>query len=249
MKFVKLCIVLFTMAFALPTQAQTVDEIIANYFENIGGLEKLKSLEGVKTTAKVSQMGMEIPMEIVRLKDGRTITSMSIQGQTYHQQTFDGETLWGHNMMTQQPEKMDAELTENFKLSINDFPNEFVNYKEKGYTVELLGKETIDGAEAFKVKVIKEPIMVDGKQEDDISFYYFDTENYVPIAMSMEVKSGPGKGITQTISFSDYQEVNGLYFAHSLNIGAEGQPTSVPMTIEKIELNPTVEAASFAFPE
>ncbi|MEP3209930.1 MAG: outer membrane lipoprotein-sorting protein [Maribacter sp.] len=249
MKTVKLFTLLLIMAFALPTQAQTVDEIIDSYFDNIGGLEKLNSLEGMKITAKVSQMGMEFPMEIVRMKDGRTSTSMSIQGQTYNQQTFDGETLWSHNMMTQQPEKMDAELTENFKLSINDFPNEFTNYKDKGYTVELLGKETIDGAETFKVKVIKEPITVDGKQEDDISFYYFDTENFVPIAMSTEVKTGPGKGMVQKISFSDYQEVDGLYFAHSWSIGAEGQPTSVPMTIEKIELNPTVEATSFAFPE
>ena len=249
MKTVKLCIVLLTMAFALPTQAQTVDEIIAGYFESIGGLEKLKSLEGLKITAMVSQMGMEIPMEIVRMKDGRTSTSMAIQGQTYHQQTFDGETLWGHNMMTQQPEKMDAELTENFKLNINDFPNELTDYKEKGYAVELLGKETIEGTETFKVKVIKEPVTVDGKQEDDISFYYFDTENFVPLAMSAEVKSGPGKGMVQKISFSDYQEVDGLYFAHSWSIGAEGQPTTVPMTIEKIELNPTVEETSFAFPE
>jgi len=249
MKTVKLCIALLAMTFTLSSQAQTVDEIIENYFENIGGLEKLKSLEGVKTVAKVSQMGMEIPMEIVRMKDGRTITSMSIQGQTYHQQTFDGETLWGHNMMTQQPEKMDAEITENFKLTINDFPNEFIDYKEKGYTVELLGKETIDGAEAFKVKVIKEPVMVDGNKEDDIAFYYFDSENFVPIAMSMEVKSGPAKGVVQKISFSDYQEVDGLYFAHSMTIGSEGQPNTIPMTIEKIELNPTVEAASFAFPE
>lgn len=249
MKKLKFCIALLALIFAIPAQAQTVDEIITNYFENTGGLEKLKSLEGIRTMAKVSQMGMEIPMEIVRLKDGRTMTSMSIQGQTYHQQTFDGETLWGHNMMTQKAEKMDAELTANFKLSINDFPNDFIDYKEKGYTVELLGKETIDGAEAFKVKVIKEPVMVDGKEEDDISFYYFDTENFVPIAMSAEVKSGPGKGMVQNISLSDYQEVDGLYFAHSWNISVEGQPTGVPMTIEKIELNPTVEAESFAFPE
>jgi len=249
MKTLKLCIVLFTLAFTLPNQAQTADEIVEGYLEAIGGVDKLKSIEGVKTTLNVSQMGMEIPMEIVRMKDGRTITSMSLQGQTYHQQTYDGETLWGHNMMTQQPEKMDAEMTANFKLSTNDFPNEFVDYKEKGYTVELVGKETLDGTETFKIKVIKEPIMVDGKQEDDIPFYYFDTENMVPLAMTAEVKAGQGKGMIQKISFSDYQEVDGIYFPHSMSVGAEGQPTTVPMTITKIELNPTVEASSFSFPE
>lgn len=249
MKRLKLVVALMMMAFAFPTQAQTVDEILENYFENIGGLEKLRSIEGIKTTVKISQMGMEIPMEIIRLKDGRTLTAMTIQGQTYHQQTFDGETLWGHNMMTQKAEKMDSELTENFKLNTNDFPNEFIDYKDKGYTVELLGKETIEGTEAFKIKIIKEPISVDGTPEDDIAFYYFDTESFVPISMSTEVKTGPTKGMVQKISFSDYQEVDGMYFAHSMSVGAEGQPTTVPMTIESIEVNPTVDQASFAFPE
>jgi len=55
--------------------------------------------------------------------------------------------------------------------------------------------------------------------------------------------------MVQKVSFSDYQEVDGLYFAYSWTIGAEGQPQSAPLTIEKIELNPTVEDSLFAFPE
>ena len=248
MKTLKLCIAILTLSFIAPVSAQTADEILDNYFENIGGLEKLKSVEGMKMIAKINQQGMEIPLEILQLSDGRQMTIITFQGKEIKQGVFDGETLWSHNFMTMKAEKSDAEATENFKLNTNDFPDSFIDYKDKGYTVELLGKETIDGTEAFKIKLVKEPITVDGNQEDDISFYYFDVDNFVPIAVQSEVKSGPAKGMIQEITFSDYEEVDGLYFAFSMTQGVKGQPGS-PLTIESIVLNPTVEEGIFAFPE
>ncbi|WP_343486337.1 outer membrane lipoprotein-sorting protein [Allomuricauda sp. d1] len=241
--FVMACFIMVVGA-----HAQTADEIIANYFENIGGLDNLKNLEGMKMTAKVNQGGMEIPIEIYQLKDGRQMTKITFQGKEIMQGVYDGETLWSHNFMTMKAEKSDAEETANFKLNTNDFPDSFVDYKEKGYIVELLGKETIDGAETFKIKLVKEPITVDGNQQDDISFYFFDTENFVPIAVQSEVKTGPAKGQTSETTMSDYQEVEGLYFPFSMTQGVKGGQ-SQPITIETIELNPTVDDAAFAFPE
>lgn len=247
MKTVKLLVAIFALAVMAPAQAQTADEILASYFENIGGLEKLKAVKGMKMTAKVNQQGMEIPLEIYQLSDGRQMTVINFQGKEMKQGVFDGETLWSHNFMTMKAEKSDAETTENFKLNSNDFPDSFIDYKDKGYTVELLGKETIDGAETFKIKLVKEPVTVDGKEEEDISFYFFDTENYVPIAMQSEVRMGPQKGMTSEVTMSDYQEVEGLYFPFAMTQGAKGQPGS-PITIERIELNPTLDDTAFSFP-
>lgn len=248
MKTLKISILALLFSLAIPTQAQTVEEIIANYFENTGGLENWKNMNGMKMTAKVNQNGLEIPIEITQLKDGRQMTVINFQGKEIKQGVFDGETLWSHNFLTQKAEKSDAEQTANFKLNANDFADPFIDYKEKGYTVELLGKETIDGAETFKVKLVKEPITVDGKQEEDVSFYFFDTENFVPIAAHQEIKSGPAKGQTSETTMSDYQEVNGLYFPFSISQGIkDGQ--SQPVIIEAIELNPTVDDAAFEFPK
>ncbi len=134
------------------------------------------------------------------------------------------------------------------KLEMNDFPDPFIDYKEKGYTVELLGKETIDGAETFKIKLIREPVTVDGKQEESVTFYFFDAENFVPIAVQTEIKSGQAKGMVSEVTFSDYQEVDGLYFPFSLTQGIKGQP-GAPITITSIELNPAIDDNAFAFPE
>ena len=111
-----------------------------------------------------------------------------------------------------------------------------------------MGTEEFDGAEAFKIKLVKEPVTVDGNQEDDVSYYFFDTENFVPLGMQAEIRSGQAKGMISEVKFSDYQEVEGLYFAFSMSQGIkDGQ--SNPITFSSIEINPEVDESLFAFPE
>lgn len=229
--------------------AQTADEIIGKYFENIGGKAKWEAVQGVKMSAKMNMQGMELPLNIVQLKDGRQTTSVVFQGMTFFDGVYDGTTLWGTNQMTMKAEKKDAEATENFKTTASlDFPDPFLNYAAKGYKVELVGKETVDGSEAFKIKLTKKPIKVDGKETESVSFYYFDTENYVPLVIESEVKSGPAKGMISQVKMSDYQEVNGLMFPFSMTNGAKGQPGGQTITITAIELDPKVDPTVFSFP-
>lgn len=248
MKTFKLFFIALIVSFTTQINAQTADEIISTYFENIGGLENLKKVEGIKMTASVNQQGMEIPLEIIQLKNGKQMTVINFQGKEIKQGVFDGEVLWSTNFMTQKAEKSDAETTANMKLNTNDFLDDFIDYKEKGYAIELLGNETFDGTETFKIKLTKEPITVDGIEEADVSFYFFETENFVPIAMQAELKSGQGKGMTSEITMSDYQEVDGIYFPFSMTQGLKGNP-GAPLTISSIELNPKVDPKVFEFPE
>jgi len=248
MKTLKLLAIALIVSFTSSINAQSVEEIISNYFENTGGIENWHKLNGIKMSAKINQNGMEIPIDIIQLKGGNQMTVINFQGKMIKQGVFDGETLWGLNFMTQKAEKNDKEATDNMMLEKNDFPDPFLNYKENNYTVELLGKETIDGTETFKVKLVKEPVTVDGEKEENVSFYYFDTENFVPIVVQSEIKTGAGKGQTSESKFSDYQEVDGIYFPFSLTQGLKGHPGTT-IVIEKIELNPEIDAKEFKFPE
>ena len=141
MKTIKLLLVALLVSFSAQVNAQTADEIIANYFENTGGIDNWRAIKGMKMSAKVNQGGMEIPITIVQLKDGRQMTSISFQGKEIKQGVYDGETLWSTNFMTQKAEKSDKETTDNFKLETNDFPDSFLDYKEKGYTLDGAKKE------------------------------------------------------------------------------------------------------------
>lgn len=243
----KFLLSLVAVAFAFAANAQTADEILAKYFENTGGLEKWKALQGIKISAKVNQGGLEIPLEMVQLKDGRQMTTITFQGKEIKQGVYDGSTLWATNFINMKAEKSDAEATENFKQDIGEFPDPFLNYKERGLKVELLGKETVDGSETFKIKLTKKPIKVDGKVTDNVVYFFFDAENFVPLMSETEITSGQAKGMISQTKMSDYQEVNGLMMAFSMTQGIKGQGGQ-PVTVSAIELNPKVDAAGFAFP-
>jgi hypothetical protein len=94
----------------------------------------------------------------------------------------------------------------------------------------------------------KNPITINGEKKEDIIFYYFDTENFVPFFIESEMTSGQMKGATIVVSMSDYQEVDGLYFPFSMTEGIKGMGGSQPLIIESIELNPTIDATVFALP-
>jgi outer membrane lipoprotein-sorting protein len=236
-----LFVALIVMAVA-PMSAQNADEIINNYFENTGGMDAWNNLQGAKMIGSVNAQGMDIPIEMYQMKDGKRLVNISIQGQEMTQFSFDGETMWTTNFMTMLPEKSDAEQTANMKKNIGDFPSPFLNYKEKEYAVEYLGKETKEGTETFKIKLTQKPVMVDGKEEPLVSFFYFDTENYVPIMSETPMPIGPQKGQMSISTFSDYQEVEGLYFPFSIT--QSGQP----IIMKEIVLNPEIDEAMFAFP-
>ncbi|PKA84124.1 hypothetical protein ATE92_2294 [Ulvibacter sp. MAR_2010_11] len=249
MKTLQIVFIALLLIAITPVSAQTADEIVVNYLENIGGEDNLRNITSAKFTGKVDFGGMILPIEMVQTTSGLRLTKADVQGQTFYQEVYDGETLWGTNQMTMAAEKSDAEATANFKNDINDFPDPFIDYKKKGYKVELIGNETVEGTNTFKIKLVKEPIMIDGQQIDDVSYYYFDADNYVPIVMEQELTSGQGKGMTIQIKFSDYQEVGGLYFPFSMNQGIKDQPGGQLITITDIKLNEEVDKSMFAYPE
>lgn len=244
-------LILLALTVAVSTlglKAQTADEILAKYFENTGGIKKWEALNAVSFKAKINQGGMEIPLEIIQCKDGRSCTKISFQGKEIKQGVYDGTTLWSHNFMNMKAEKSDAEATENYKRNIGEFPDPFLGYKARGWKVEYIGKETVDGAETFKIKLTKSPVKVDGVEKENVAYYFFDVESYVPVMQESEIKEGPGKGQVQQIKMSDYQEVNGLMFPFSISQGLKGQGGQ-PIVISSVSVNPTINDSDFKYPE
>ena len=89
--------------------------------------------------------------------------------------------------------------------------------------------------------------MVDGVEVENSEFYYFDQENFVPIMTENIIHSGSAKGETALSVYSDYQEVDGLYFPFSITYktkGGEGQT----IELKTVELNPEVTDDLFDFP-
>jgi outer membrane lipoprotein-sorting protein len=229
------------------TFSQNVDEIIDTYYKTIGG-SNWDAVKGMRMIANVDNGGMKIPVEVISLRDGRTYTKITFGGNDMYMGVFDGKTSWSTNFMTMEAEESTADDSENARRSSKEFPNALVNYKNLGYSASLIGNETVDGTDCFKIKLEKKTMLVEGKEVPNIEYYYFDKDNFIPIMVETEINSGEMKGQISQTKLSDYQEVNGVFLPFSTTSGMkDGQSQTIQF--DKIEINPAVDESKFAFPK
>jgi len=246
---------------AVPAQAQTVDELIGKNIQARGGLEKLKAVNTAKMTGKMSMGPMEAPFTLQMKRPRNMRVEFMVQGMT-GVQAYDGKTAWMLMpfMGKPDPEVVPADET-NEADEQADFDGPLVDYKEKGHVVELVGKEKVEGSDAYKLKVTLAPkkpavaarVESGGKMTDvavtplQIRYIYLDADSY------LEIKS-EGKrnvrGAEQEFesSVGDYKEVNGLMIPFSITSAAKDQPGKQTITIEKVEFNVPMEDALFELP-
>ena len=235
---------LMTLALALllapMAHAQTVDEILAKYYDACGGLAKLKALNTVRLTGTMTMgQGMEAPITIERKRPGMSRTEFTIQGMTGIQ-AFDGTRTWSvlPFMGKKDPEVGTDEDNKNAQDDA-DFDGPLVDWKAKGNTVELAGKESVEGADAFKLKVTK--------KNGNVDYDYLDAETYLLVKTEGK-RRFRGTEIDGETTLSDYKDVDGLMEPFSLESGAKGMPQKRKMSFSKIENNVPIDDSRFAVP-
>ncbi|TAF66938.1 MAG: hypothetical protein EAZ55_04530 [Cytophagales bacterium] len=234
---------LFTLALGLafilslnPAKAQTADEILKQYFESTGGLEKWKALRTLTMNVKFNQQGMEFPMTMYRKYPNKEKVVVEFQGKQFID-AFDGEKGWAVNpMATGKAEAYTDEQNKEKKEEM--FEDELIDYAAKGHKVVLEGKETIEGTECFKIKLTKK----NGEEE----WSFFD-QDYVLIMQRTTIKTGAAKGQVVETFLSDYKEANGLYFPHSITTKVGGQ-VAAALVIEKISTTDAIDDKIFVMP-
>jgi hypothetical protein len=226
---------------ALPAAAQTADDIIAKSIAAKGGLAKLQAVKTVRMTGRMTVgPGIDAPivLELKRPKAMRMdITVQGIVGS----QAYDGTSGWnlmpfGGSKVPQQMTAEEATLAEEQA----DLDGPLLDYKAKGNTVELLGKEKVEGADAYKLKVtLKNGV---------IRTMYIDAEHFLEIKEESK-RTIRGTEMELETIIGDYKEVDGIMLPHSIDAGAKGSPQRQKLVVEKIEINVPIDDARFKMPD
>jgi len=228
-------------AFSLQAADLTVDEILAKNAEAKGGMEKIRGLNTVKFSGKMSLgQGMEAPIAMSKKRPEMVRMDFTVQGLT-GSQAYDGTTAWMVMpfMGKKDPEQMSGDMLKEIKEQA-DFDGPFVDYAKKGNKVELLGKADIEGTPAYKLKLTTK----DGTD----SVVYLDAESFLEIKMESKRKV-QGQEIEGETTFGNYQEFGGLLFPMSIEMKAKGMPAGQTITLEKVEINPSLGDDLFKMPE
>src|SRR6266446_694644 len=131
----------------------SVDELIAKNIEAHGGLEKIKAVQSIRMTGKMTMgQGMEAPMVLEMKRPKAMRMEFTVQGMTVIQ-AYDGKTGWAVKPFggKKDPEPMNSEDLQEADENA-DIDGPLVDYKSKGYTVELIDKEKVEGSDAWKLK-------------------------------------------------------------------------------------------------
>jgi outer membrane lipoprotein-sorting protein len=219
----------------------TLDQVIAKNIEAKGGEEKVRAIKTVSIEGTMMMgPGMEAPLTWIWMYPDKMRMSFEVQGME-GVQAFDGKTAWMVMpfMGKTEPEEMTAEQTQNLREE-SDWQGPLLDYEKKGYQVELLGKEDVEGTEAYKIKVTY--------GSGSVGYMYLDAEYFLEIKQESKRKiQGQEIEVVQTVS--DYKEVDGIMVAHSRTIMPEGAPAGQTITFTTVQFNPDVDESIFSMPQ
>jgi hypothetical protein len=184
---------------------------------------------------------MEIPFTIYLKRPMKALLEVIFQGKTMNQ-AYDGTTAWTINPFagSEDPEKMDAGGTKRMRI-MADMDGALVNYKEKGSTVELIGKDDFEGTEVYNLKLIDK----DGDQTN----YYIDAESYLILKEASKTKIEEKEVNSVTLS-SDYRDVNGVMMPFAIEVDSDANPMGTQNVImNEIKPNVDIDDKIFVMPE
>ncbi len=217
----------------------TVDQILAKNAEAKGGIDKLRALQSVRFAGKMALGGgMEAPITLTKKRPEMMRMDLTVQGMT-GTQAYDGKGGWMLMpfMGKKEAEPMSGDMLKEVK-DMADFDGPFVDPDKKGYKIELLGKADVEGTPAHKLKLTR-----DGQE----TVIYLDADTFLEIKAEAKRKV-QGQEVEGETTYGNYQEFGGLLFPMSIEMKAKGMPAGQTITIEKVELNPTLADDTFKMP-
>lgn len=211
--------------------AQTVDEVLEKHIAAMGGKEKLATLNSVRMEGSLTVQGTDVTVVTTKLHMVGLRADITVMGtQNYQISTPNGGQVFMPVFGQASPSEMPADQLKSSQTQL-DLHGNFVNYKEKGTKVELMGKETVDGTECYKLKVTF--------KNGNITDYFIDTKSNRLYKTSTKGNAN-GQEVDVFTVFSNYkQDANGYWFPYT-SVNNRGETN-----FDKIETNIKVDEAIF----
>src|SRR5690625_2925739 len=197
----------------------TVKTIYDDYIKAIGGEAAVNSVE-TEYAKFTGSMGPQTLMLVMKqTKDGKQLTEVSTGGMVVQKVVFDGEK--GYVVTQGQKQDIPEDQLESYKESAL-----FAELKVPE-DAEVTGIETVDGEEAYVVKL------------SDQQSEYYGVESGLKL-QTVEVAPTGQEAVT---GYGDYKEGKGVKSPHTLSIPLS--PQSLEMKAEEIKVNENVSDADF----
>ena len=225
---------------AKPAPSPTADEIVGRYVTARGGLQKLRDLKTLRQEGRVhagpGRDGL-VMREIKR--PGKIRFEFTVQGVT---SVFasDGQRGWKVSPLEGKPGPQplpDEALIDAREQADIDGP--LVDWKSKGSRIELVGREAVDGRDAWKLKLTL--------KSGGVLTAFIDAKS-ASLVRTEATRRMRGRQVRIETTFGDYRKTGGILFPHVVEVRAEGRPQVLRIVVDKVEVNPNLSDALFVPP-
>ena len=122
-----------------------------------------------------------------------------------------------------------------------DMDDPLMDYAAKGKKVELAGVEPVEGHDAYKLKLT-------GKS-GSVQYVWVDAQSFLDVKVEGVPRRMDGKMHSVWVYQRDFRSVNGLKIPFLLETTVEGYPQAHKIILERVAVNPTFDASTFAKPK
>ncbi len=217
--------------------AQTeVDDVIARHVQAHGGLEHWKAVKSIKLSGNFTGFSITKPFTMVRTSEGKLRFDHTWGGKDVIIGSTPEKSWWINHMLGKIPvDAPDWALPQIREWA--DLVSPFFDWRERGYSVQYLGRTELDGQWLLALKLTREA----GRVET----WYLDPQSYLAVARVSQ-GSDFGDPMPQTTFFDDFREVNGLKipFVEETTFGTRHRL----LEVSKVELNLPVDESLFLKP-
>ena len=227
---------------ALPrtTRAQTADAILARVIEARGGATKIHALQSVRLTGHVAlSASLSAPLVVEQRRPAEIREELVVQDKTIVR-GYNGSAGWTIDPFGSPPGARALAGDELKNMAAEAEFEPLLNAKTSGNIVELVGRDTVAGATAYKLRLTV-------KHTGYADFYYVDSASSLPVKWQ-GTRPNNGNTVVFESYYRDYQLVDGVRFPRVIDTGAQGQPQRQQLTFDKIEVNPVIDSTRFSMP-
>jgi len=217
--------------------AQTASDIINKHMQALGGPDVFAKVKSVYYEGTLNVMGNDVPTSATLLvgKGFKTVTTFNGMDII---QCFTDTSGWMVNPMAGQtdPTPMPADMVKNSKSALT-IGNYLSDYKANGFKDSLLGRESFDSVNAFKVKLSKPDLEIT-YWFDPNTFYILKTESKTTVS---------GQDVTTPTTYSGYKKTDVGYVVPTV-MGVSAGGMDMTITYTKVEVNKEVDPKIFVMP-
>ena len=161
-------------------------------------------------------------MKIYQQRPNLTKTTIVINKKETAIEGFDGKKGYAMNYANNKVQEYPNYVAESFD-------NDFIDWENKGFEAQYLGKEKVGEIYCHKVEL---------KKNVNKNIYYFDTKTYMILK---EVKK------EDVLLYSDYKKVGNLMFPFRIESSSPKKEGDYVILLNKIEVNKVLPANTFKF--